>query len=204
MKLNIKLVTAYVLIALLLSACGLFKKKDPEYYNVAEAQPLTVPDGLDSPVASTALTIETPTMPLPQRELNDVPPRVLANQNTRNANTSLHWSAEGVYILVKDSTDSVQRRLGYVIERSGMAMQGRGPDGNYRFEYHHVRPENEEGFFGKLAFWRDDPPDYSGTYETLLRPDSQGTRVFVQYPDGGEVPMEAAEQVLVILKERLG
>ncbi len=193
-----------VLTAPLLASCGLFGDKDPEYYGVAEVQLLTVPDGMDSPIAPTALTIDIPPMPLPQSELNDVPPRVLANQSAKNANTSLHWSADGVYILVKDSADSVQRRLGYVIERSGMGLLGRGPDGNYRFEYRHVRPEGNEGFFSKVAFWRDDPPDYSGSYETLLRPEGQNTRVFVRYADGGEVPMEAAEQVLAILKERLG
>ena len=187
-----------------LASCGLFRERPPEYYVVSEAEPLVIPDGLDTPNSETALTIETSVMPLPERELNDVPPRILANQSEKNTNSKIRWAADGVYLLVDDSSDSVERRLGYVIERSGMHMQGRGSDGGYQFEYEHVLRDRDEGWFSWMAFWRDDPPDFSGSYQTVSRADGARTRIYLRYADGGEVSMEASEHVLAILKERLG
>lgn len=190
--------------ALLLTSCGMFGDKQPEYYGVAEAKPLEIPQGLDEPGSDTALTIEYPPVLLPAQELNAVPPRILANQSDQGGNSKLRWSSDGVYILVEDSSESVQRRLGYVIERSGMEMRGQAPDGNHLFDYEHVRHDRNEGWFSWVAFWREDAPDYSGTYQTQPESDGSNTRVFLRYADGGEVPMDAAEHVLAILKERLG
>jgi len=190
--------------ALMVASCGLFGDKQPEYYGVAEAEPLEVPQGLDEPAAESALTIELPAVPLPPGELNAVPPRILANQSDQAGNSKLRWSADGIYIFVEDSSESVQRRLGYAIERSGLEMHGRAPDGNYLFAYEHVRPDRHEGWFSWMAFWRADPPDFSGSYQTLPEPDGPNTRVYLRYADGGEVPVDAAEHVLAILKQRLG
>lgn len=200
-----KHVLILLLVALVSTSCGMFSKKSRQttYYDVQEAVPLTIPEGLDSPATESALRIDYPPMPLPQTVLSDVPPRVLANQQDAAGNSRIKWSADGVYILVQDSPESVERRLGFVIERSGMDMVARNPDGSYRFQYEHARVD-DGGFFNTLYFWRDDAPDYSGTYETLAQPDGAGTRVFVIYADGGEVPMDAAEHVLALLKERLG
>jgi hypothetical protein len=182
----------------------MFKDKPPEYYDVTEADPLTIPEDLDTPTSESALTIEHQPLPLPTREINTMPPRVVVNQSNDPGNSILRWSSEGVYILVDDSTESVRRRLEFVIQRSGMELLGRGVDGDYRFVYTDVRPQTDEGFFARMAFWRDDPPDYSGSYLTLSQPDGGKTRVYLVYADGGEVPVEAAEHVLAILKERLG
>lgn len=204
MNWSLKHLAALAVIAPLVASCGLFGDKQPAYYSVTESRPLQIPSGLDTPTADSALTIEYPVMPLPSEELNAVPPRILANQANEKGNAKIRWSADGVYLLVEDSPDSVQRRLGFVIERSGMGLQGRGSDGNYQFDYQHVRSKSDEGWFSWMAFWRDDPPDYSGTYETQPQPDGTNTRVYLRYADGGEVPMEAAEHVLAILMERLG
>lgn len=206
MTLKFKQTIAITVLALLTSSCGLFGggEKAPEYYGSPEAEPLTIPEGLDNPAAQTALTIDYPVVPLPEREISAVPPRVLANQGDDSGNSKIRWSSDGIYILVADDTDSVQRRLGYVIERSGMQMQGRAPDGGYRFDYQQPKADSDEGFFSKVAFWRDDGPNYSGSYRTLSEPDGENTRVYLRYADGGEVPMDAAEHVLAILKERLG
>lgn len=190
--------------AVIATSCSMFGDDKPEYYDVPESKPLKIPDGLDSPTSQAAFTIDVPAFPLPDTELNAVPPRVLANQGAETGNSRLRWSADGVYILVLDSPESVQRRLGYVIERSGMEMVRQEQNGSYVFEYHQVVVNVDEGFFNSLAFWRPDPPNYSGSYQTLLEPDGGNTRVYVKYADGRDVPMEAAEQVLAILKERLG
>lgn len=206
MNLRLKQLLTLSMVALLASSCGLFgdKKKTPEYYGIPEGQTLEIPEGLDDPAAQTALTIEYPPVPLPAQELSAVPPRVLANQDGESGNSRIRWSSEGVYIDVADSADSVERRLGYVIERSGMQMQGRAPEGGYRFEYEQQIIDRDEGFFSKMAFWRDNAPNYSGSYLTRFEPDGESTRVYLKYADGGEVPMDAAEHVLAILKERLG
>ena len=192
-----------LLVSAFVSACGTFGDNPPEYYGIPESKNLEIPDNLDRPTSATALTVDRRYMPLPERELSPIPPRVLANQKD-NSSTSLRWSADGVYILVEDSPDSVQRRLRYVIERSGMDLHSPTSDGNHRFGYHHVPVEIDEGFFAKMAFWRDDAPNYSGDYETVPQADGSQTRVYLRYADGEDVPMDAAEHVLVILMERLG
>lgn len=199
-----KTLPGLIFYSMILSACSMFGGEQPEYYDVTEAEPLTIPEALDTPTSASALTIDHQPLPLPSQEMNTMPPRVLVNQSSDPGNSILRWSSEGVYILVDDSTDSVRRRLEFVIQRSGMELLGRGGDGDYRFVYKDVRPETDEGFFAKMAFWRDDPPDYSGSYLTLSQPDGGKTRVYLVYADGGEVPVEAAEHVLAILKERLG
>ena len=205
MNLNLIRLPVLALCSLLITACGLFgDKKQPMYYDVPVAVPLEIPDGLDTPSSGVALTIEHPVLPLPSAEMSAVPPRVVLNQSDDGGNTKLRWSSEGIYILVEDSTDSVQRRLEFVIERSGMELLGQSQNGEYRFNYDHVRADANDGFLSKLAFWRDDSPDYSGSYQILSRSDGDKTRVYLLFADGGEVPVEAAEHVLAILKGRLG
>lgn len=206
MKSRFKHSITILLATVLLSSCGLFGggNKAPEYHGSPEAQPLEIPEGLDNPTSQTALTIDYPPAPIPEQEMSAVPPRVLANQSGESDNARIRWSSDGIYILVADTTDSVQRRLGYVIERSGMQMEGRAPDGGYQFEYQQPKTGGDEGFFSRVAFWRDDAPNYSGRYQTLSQPDGENTRVYIRYADGGAVPMDAAEHVLAILKERLG
>ncbi|HKJ16384.1 MAG TPA: hypothetical protein VJ984_03425 [Xanthomonadales bacterium] len=207
MKYTDKSVIGLIVCSLLLGGCGIFGDKEesePEYYDAIEADPLKIPDNLDTPTTTSALIIEHQPLPLPTTEMSAVPPRVLANQSTDDGNSIMRWSSEGVYILVDDSPNSVERRLEFVIQRSGMELLGEGGDGGYRFYYEDVRPGVDEGFFEKMAFWRADPPDYSGSYLTLSQPDGTKTRIYLVYADGGEVPVEAAEHVLAILKQRLG
>lgn len=193
--------------AIALSACGLFGRDEedqPEYYEAVEAPPLEIPDGLARPTSDSALYILAPPAPLPQRELQSRPPRVSSTSTSGNANATLRWGSEGVYLLVEDSQESVQRRLGFVIERAGMRNEPLTDVPGYRVEYWHQPTETDEGFFSRLAFWRDDAPNYSGTYRVITRPDGEKTRVFVKNPDGTEADPDAAEHLLVILGERLG
>lgn len=190
----------------LLGACGMFGRDDgpPEYYEVSESEPLVIPDHLDTPTSDTALNIEHQPVPLPEEPMSTVPPRVVVNQSRDGDNSMLRWASEGVYILVEESIEDVRGRMGTVIEDSGMELLGKAENGDYRFVFEDNRPEAEKGFWEKLSFWRDDPPDYSGSYLTLSRSDGEKTRVYLKYADGGEVPIEVAEHVLAILKETLG
>ncbi len=192
--------------SVLLSACGLFGRDEedqPEYYEAVEAPPLEIPEGLARPTSDAALYILAPPAPLPERELQSRPPRV-SSTSTGDENATLRWGAEGAYLLVEDTHESVQRRLGLVIERAGMNMEPLRDVPGYRVEYWHQPVETDEGFFSRLAFWRDDAPNYSGTYRVISRPDGEQTRVYVKNADGSEPDPAAAEHLLVILGERLG
>jgi uncharacterized lipoprotein len=189
--------------ALILSSCGIFGDDKPEYYGAAESTPLDIPEHLDPPSVDNALYIQSDPMPLPSVELASMPPRITSTSTRDDDNSRFDWSAEGVYLLVEDSSDSVDRRLGLVIKRSGMVLLQPSADGNFRFEYYQ-RFEDERGFFSRMAFWREDAEDYSGAYKTMTRPDGENTRVYLRYADDSECEPDAAEHVLAILRERLG
>lgn len=190
---------------LLLPACSWFKEKPPEYLNSDEGTTLQVPDDLDPIVYVRPIEIAIPPMRLPSGdELNPGPPRVVATGGRGDTNAFLAWSAQGVYLQVNDTPDSVARRLGYAIERSGMSMIERGPAGAYEFEYVQMRVD-DRGFFEKMMFWRSDQgPNHSGSYRTQLEADGDQTRVFLLYSTGNPADTAAAEHVLGIFMERLG
>ena len=189
-----------------LASCSWFNKgKDvPVYYGSVDIAPLEIPEGLDQPQFVNPLIVEPrdPNMPAPdQIELQ--PPRVASTAGQSDVNAWLSWSAEGVYLQVRDSSDSVIRRLGFAIERSGMNLMDKSATGAYRFEYYHVRTQ-ERGFFSKMAFWRDDEPNYSGVYQTAIRADGADTRIYLLQSDGAPAGNSSAEHILAVFMERLG
>ncbi len=191
------------LAALSLGACRSEPKK-PTYYDAVETTSLEIPEDLNRPDSSSALVVNAPYQPPPSMILRDVPPRISATTSGIDTNSRLSWSAQGLYLLVEDTPDSVNRRLALVIERSGMERVRIDEDGVFRFDYYQVF-SNEKGFFRKLAFWsRDKGEDYSGAYQTFTRPDGQNTRVYIKYADGTDCEPDAAEHVLAVLGARMG
>jgi len=190
----------------LLQACSWFRDKPPEYLESPEGRELQVPEGLDKPRPVNPVVIGVEDMRAPSGdELNPMPPRAVITAGRGDANAYLAWSAAGAYLAVKDTPDSVARRLRFAIERSGMSLLETDPEGAHRFEYRHVRVPVEKGFFGKFLFWRDNlGPDYSGTYRVRLEQEGQETRVYLETGSGGIAPTNAAEHVLGIFMERLG
>jgi len=189
--------------AWLLFGCSSGEKK-PEYYSAAETAPLKLPADMDRPDHSSALVITVPYVPPPANSLESLPPRIASTSSEAEPNSMLRWSSEGLYLLVEDSPDSVHRRLGLVIERSGMTQVRLDERGVYRFDYKQKIVE-EGGFFSKLAFWRRDRvKDYSGSYQALTRPDGENTRVYIRQADGAECAPDAAEHVLDVLRSRIG
>jgi uncharacterized lipoprotein len=189
---------------LTLQACSLWRDKEPEYLSSQEGKPLHVPEDLDEVQSVRPIVINVPEMRLPSGdELNPGPPRAAATGGG-DTNAYLAWSAAGVYLKVDDTPDSVGRRLGFVIERSGMHAVERSQEGMHHFEYSHPH-SGERGFFSRLLFWRDDPgPDYSGVYRTRLEADGDQTRVYLLHDDGSRVDTDAAEHILGMFMERLG
>jgi uncharacterized lipoprotein len=203
---KLKLVLVLTVAALALQACSMFKDKQPQYLGSDEGRPLELPEGLDAPRAVSPVVIGTQEMRAPSGdELNPLPPRTANTGGGSDANAYLAWSASGAYLAVKDSPESVARRVRFAIQRSGMHLLERSDLGAHRFEYRHVRVPQEKGFFQKFLFWRNDlGPDYSGSYQVRLEADGDETRVYLILETGGQASTNATEHILGIFMERLG
>lgn len=188
---------------LLLGACSSEAKKR-EYFDAVETPTLEIPEGLARPTSGSALVIGVPPIPLTPMTMETKPPRISSTTSGLGTNARFSWSPDGLFLLIDDSVESVQRRLGLVIERAGMQRIRLDDSGVYRFEYFQVF-EEEDGFFRKLAFWsRDKRADYSGAYQIFARADGDQTRVILKYADGTDCEPGAAEHVLDIIRSRLG
>lgn len=204
----IRLTRNTILILLTLSllavaACSQGQKR-PEYYAAQETAPLEIPEGLTAPDDSQALIIQVPRMPPPNLAMETRPPRISSTTSGIEENSSLNWSAQGLYLLVEDSPESAHRRLGLVIERAGMERIRLDDTGVYRFDYYQTF-EDTGGFFNSLAFWRrDKSEDYSGAYQTFVQPDGENTRVYIKYADDTDCEADAAEHLLLVIRKRLG
>jgi len=206
-----KLITSYrlaismMLMAMVLSGCSMFGNNEPEYLASVEGEPLKIPEGLDTPNGPRPVVISVPQMRMPAGdELEPLPPRVVSTAGKQDTNAFMAWSAEGVYLMVKDSPDSVARRLRFAIVNSGMNMLERNDSGAHKFHYTQVHLTTDEGFFSNMAFWRDKPVDYSGIFMTHLQPDGENTRVYLLFGTGESVDTSGAEHILGIFMERLG
>lgn len=194
---------AALLCAVLVGACSSDARKR-EYYDAVETEPLELPEGLVRPASPSALVIGTPSVPLSPMAMETRPPRISSTTSGLDANSRFNWSAQGLYLLVDDSEESVQRRLGLVIERAGMERVRVDDRGVYRFDYYQTF-QDDEGLFGKLAFWnRDSTEDFSGAYQTFTEADGEKTRVYIKYADGTDCEPDAAEHVLDVIRSRLG
>jgi len=190
-------------LVLSISACSSDSKR-PEYYDSVETSPLEVPQSLSRPDHSAALVINTSVVPPPGQVMETRPPRISSTTSGINSNSRLSWSARGLYLTVKDTPESVHRRLGLVIERAGMQRIRIDDKGVYRFDYYQEFAEGQ-GFFSKLAFWRgNDEEDYSGAYQAFTEPDGDNTRVYIKYADGTDCEPDAAEHLLAVIEARLG
>ena len=189
-----------------LSGCSLFGNNEPEYLASVEVESLKIPEGMDNPRGAETVIISVPQMRMPAGdELEPLPPRVVSTAGKQDANAYLAWSAEGAYLLVKDTPESVAGRLGYAIERTGMTLLTRDDTGAHKFHYTQTMPP-DEGFFSRMAFWRSEPKpvDFSGTFMTSLRPDGQNTRVYLLFGNGEPVDTAGTEHILGIFMERFG
>jgi uncharacterized lipoprotein len=188
---------------LLLASCSSDSRKR-EYYDAVETPVLEIPEGLSHPVSSSALLINAPPMSLPPMGIETRPPRISSTTSGLDSNSRFTWSAQGLYLVVDDTVESVHRRLGLVIERAGMQRVRIDEEGVYRFDYYQTF-EEEGGFFRKMAFWsRDKREDYSGAYQTFAEADGEKTRVYIKYADGTDCEPDAAEHVLDVIRSRLG
>jgi uncharacterized lipoprotein len=193
-----------LLLIAILSGCSWFGKNEPEYLASVEVEPLEIPPGLDNPVGPTQVVISAPHMRMPAGdELEPRPPLVVSTAGKQDANSYMAWSAQGAYLFVKDTPESVARRLRFAIENSGMKMLERNDSGSHKFHYKQ-NMNTDEGFFSNMAFWRSGPVEYSGTFMTSLKIDGENTRVYLLFGTGESVDTAGSEHILGIFMERLG
>ena len=189
-----------------ISGCSLLGNGEPEYLSSVTVAPLKIPEGLDTPVGGEPVLISVPEMRMPEGdELEPQPPRVASTAGSKDANAYLAWSAEGAYLFVKDSPDSVAGRLRYAIENTGMTLLKLDETGSHKFHYKQTMAQ-DQGFFSKMAFWRDGPDekDYSGTFMTSVRADGGNTRIYLLFGTGQPVDTAGSEHILGIFMERFG
>ena len=206
-KRGLSVITA-LLGSLLLAACG---NVGGVYVDSREASPLRVPDQLDRPSTEAALTIPGAAAPeLAGLRDEAVPPKVLTSEEAAQSTSRVGFGDGALFLLIEDSVDSVYRRLGFTLERSGMSIESREPDRlTYTFLYRQPPPTQlRKGFWRKMAFWKGaDWEDYSGRYEVRLVPDDdkpEHTRVYLYDSEGNAAQPEPVEQLLGIVQERLG
>lgn len=186
-----------------LSGCSLFGDNEPEYLDSVEVESLKIPPGLDEPAGPAPVVISVPEMRLPAGdELEPKPPRVVSTAGKQDANAYMAWSAEGVYLMVKDTPENVALSLRAAIEGPGMTMLQASEAGSHKFHYKQ-NMNTDQGFFSNMAFWRSKPFDYSGTFKTRLRADGKNTRVYLLFGTGEAVDAAGAEHVLGVFMERL-
>jgi uncharacterized lipoprotein len=191
---------------LFLASCSWSKRGEdvPVYYGSVEIEPLDVPADLDQPQLVNPLVIPKREVNLPSAdEIETTPPRVASTGGQSDVNAWISWSADGVYLKVRDNSTNVANRLGPAIEKSGMTLLDSKVTGSYRFEYTHV-PMQETGFFKRMKFWGDDAPDFSGLYQTEVRADGGNSRVYLLQGDGEPAPNSAAEHILAVFMEQFG
>jgi uncharacterized lipoprotein len=202
---TIRRTTLFIVMVAVLSGCSMFGNNEPEYLEAKEAPLIKIPEGMDDPVGDRPMVINVPLLRMPAGdELEPRPPLVVSTAGKQDANAYMAWSAEGAYLLVKDTPDSVARRLRFAIVNSGMTMLEQNDSGAHKFHYTQVHINEKEGFFSSMAFWREGPIDYSGIFMTKLVPDGANTRVFLLFGNGKPVDTSGAEHILGIFMERLG
>ena len=183
----------------------MFGNNEPEYIESVEADILKIPEGLDDPRGARQVVISVPLLRMPSGdELEPMPPRVVSTAGKEDANAYMAWSAEGVYLLVKDSPENVALRLRFIIDRAGMTMLNKDDEtGAHKFHYSQAKTNDTSGFFSRMAFWRSDPFDYSGTFMTNIAADGGQTRVYLLFGNGKSCDTAGSEHVLGIFMDRL-
>ncbi|PWG61037.1 outer membrane protein assembly factor BamC [Spiribacter halobius] len=101
--------------------------------------------------------------------------------------------------------DVAWRVTGRILQRSAFAVEARDAQARaYTLRYDAAEgPEEEDGFFASLAFWRDDPVPPVGRYRLEVAPRGDGSRLRLRTADGDPANPGVARQVLSVLAERL-
>jgi uncharacterized lipoprotein len=195
-----------VVSAALLSACAV-GDSEPIYLDSAEVDPIRTPAQLDEPAVRGTYRVGGYFLPQMAGQGEDRPPRVLSSAEAEASRSRVRFGERGLYLEVEDELDSVWRRLGFTLNRGGMAIQqADAEDRQYAFEFQHDPIVIDRTGLARLAFWqRRERIDHSGRFMVELEPAGEAmTRVILLDEDGELIDMAQAEYVLSVLRERLG
>ena len=139
---------------------------------------------------------------------NDRARQIIAEVPERPARARLVKDSSGGAVLsLDDDFARAWRRTGLALDRVGFTVEDRDRSrGLYFVRY--VDPkqdigEDEEGFFTRLAFWRDEPGPQAVEYLINLIGGEEVTQVIVLDTEGERSMSETAERILQLLLEEL-
>ncbi len=132
--------------------------------------------------------------------------QLMAQAEERKAlQSELLKTRSGVALEVQADRDRAWRLVGIALERAGFEVQDRDRDqGVYFVKYDDPMKEKDQGFFSKLAFWREDKIDSEAEYRIHLSPDGEErTRVTVEDAQGRADHSDTAERILTLVHEHI-
>ncbi len=184
MTLRVSSVVLLLLITTMMSACGVFSRREVPYHDAHNQPPLQVPADLSRPPVDDALRI----------------PELSAEASRRGAAAPAARSRVGgptmTTLVLDDSVDSVWRRVGLALERMGDNVQILDADqaaGRYQVSMTGAQPA--QGMFRRM-FKREQRVQEQ--FNLVVEPGTEGTVVRVE---GGAV---LARDLLQRLSSRLG
>ena len=185
-------VSAVMLLAVSLVACGWIGRRDVPYTESQSQPPLQIPEDLDRPVVDEALRIPAPGTGAP--DVRGVAPAA-AGASTATPGT-VGGLIQGDNFVLADTTVNAWRRVGVALARMDSDITVVEQDeaaGRYRLSVSGT--QETRGFFRRLIK-RDER--VNETFDLILTGESAGTRI--QAVGGGEL----ARGVLTRLQQRLG
>lgn len=199
-----------LLLPVLVSGCGVFRRDLPIYATSEEIRPIEVPPDLTDPQPNAVFEIPGYALPELAAQGDETrPPNVPTSAEAEAARSRIKFGPTGLYLEVDDGAASVWRRLGFALNRAGMSIE-QVLEEQRRFQVHFQHEPivvNERGLFSKVfLFWKSaEFIDYTGTYLLeVQRETSETTRVAILDANGEVLPMQQAEFVLNRLQQRLG
>ena len=209
---RVALLLAVVALVFALGGCGWFGGKTKEYETSREERPLEVPPDLDAPATSSALTIPDTRPPAagisasapgtsvpPSGDVPPTPPAPVPSSYTAGEDSTLR---------VVDAPDGAWKRVGFALERSGVAaVAGRDETaGTYTvMGQREVAAPTDQGFFKKLfGGGKQGTTTEAVTRVVRIVADGEGSLISVEDESGNQSSDEFSRRVIEALRQRLG
>ena len=212
MRIDRRVALLLAVAAFALGGCGWFGGKTKEYETSREERPLEVPPDLDAPATSSALTIPDTRPPAagisasapgtsvpPSGDVPPTPPAPVPSSYTAGEDSTLR---------VVDAPDGAWKRVGFALERSGVAaVAGRDQTaGTYTvMGQREVAAPTDQGFFKKLfGGGKKGTTTEAVTRVVRIVADGEGSLISVEDESGNQSSDEFSRRVIEALRQRLG
>ncbi len=133
---------------------------------------------------------------------------LLAQEDEAQPRSRLVKTAQLSELYIRESFPRAWRLTGIALDRVGFAVEDRDrSEGVYYVRYNQLDGDKpkKEGFFSKLAFWRDDEVaiDEEVQYQVALDEMDVETRVIVRNESGEQDNSETAQLILTLISEQI-